>query len=112
MMRIFKLKHTQVMRDLRKNKIFSKTQAKGPPHAHILQWLKRKSKIASAVEINDIISVEIPCKLKQLEADKLVVEHMQAFSQSLLCTNYNTPGRLPDIGGEKRIIGNKGQGKT
>ncbi|KAL8158864.1 LOW QUALITY PROTEIN: hypothetical protein V2J09_000401 [Rumex salicifolius] len=85
MTRVFKLKLTQLMRDLRKNKIFGKSpaivytiefQKRGLPHAHILLWLKRKNKTASAAEIVDIISAEIPSKIKHPQAHKLVADHM------------------------------------
>ncbi|GJS01305.1 retrotransposon protein, putative, ty1-copia subclass [Tanacetum coccineum] len=66
---VFKLKLTELLEDLTKNKIFGESRAvvyvikfqkRGLPHAHILLWLEDHCKCRTPGEIDDIISAELP----------------------------------------------------
>jgi len=51
-------------------------QKRGLPHAHILMWLEKTSKIPTAAEINAIISAELPNKITDPLGFELVEKHM------------------------------------
>ncbi|CAH9120016.1 unnamed protein product, partial [Cuscuta epithymum] len=67
--RVFKMKLDGLIKDLRKNKVFGSVrgvvytiefQKRGLPHAHILLWLSIEDKLPSPVDIDRVISAEIP----------------------------------------------------
>ncbi|GJX13490.1 ATP-dependent DNA helicase PIF1-like protein [Tanacetum coccineum] len=67
--RVFKLKLTELLDELTKNKVFGESRAvvyviefqkQGMPHAHILLWLKDYYKCKIAADIDDMISPELP----------------------------------------------------
>ncbi|GKD75794.1 ATP-dependent DNA helicase PIF1-like protein [Tanacetum coccineum] len=83
--RVFKLKLTQLLEDLIKNKIFGdcrgvvyviEFQKRGLPHVHILLWLEEHYKCSTPSQTNDIISAEILCQAEDLEGYKVVTEFM------------------------------------
>ncbi|KAI9126438.1 hypothetical protein K1719_002859 [Acacia pycnantha] len=51
-------------------------QKRGLPHAHIILWLSESDKIRSSFEVDQLISVEIPDKLEDLELYELVGSYM------------------------------------
>ncbi|KAL3629891.1 hypothetical protein CASFOL_026203 [Castilleja foliolosa] len=69
--RIFKLKLEELIRDMKKNKIFGRVvavvytiefQKRGLPHVHILLFLAKENKYPTPKDIDLIISAEIPDK--------------------------------------------------
>ncbi|GKC64740.1 helicase-like protein [Tanacetum coccineum] len=77
--RVFKLKLTQLLEDLTKNKILGdcrgviyviEFQKRGLPHVHILLWLEEHCKCSTPAQIDDIISAEIPSKAEDPEGYK------------------------------------------
>ncbi|OAP05523.1 hypothetical protein AXX17_AT3G34610 [Arabidopsis thaliana] len=83
--RVFKMKLDELLIDLEKGTFFSPSiavlhtiefQKRGLPHAHILLWLEKTSKIPTAAEINAIISAELPNKITDPLGFELVEKHM------------------------------------
>ncbi|CAH9102661.1 unnamed protein product [Cuscuta europaea] len=67
--RVFKLKLHHLMADLRKHKVFGKVNAgmytiefqkRGLPHAHILLWLDGENRLNNPIDIDKVISAELP----------------------------------------------------
>ncbi|GJT03613.1 ATP-dependent DNA helicase PIF1-like protein [Tanacetum coccineum] len=82
---VFKLKLTELLDDLTKNKIFKESQEvvcvievqkRGLPHAHILLWLKDHCKCRTSGEIDDIISTELPSPMDDPAGYKAVIDYM------------------------------------
>ncbi|KAM3376007.1 hypothetical protein P3S68_014721 [Capsicum galapagoense] len=70
--RVFKIKLDSLIKDLRGNKIFGEVksviyiiefQKRGLPHAHIFLFLHEHNKYPTAVDIDKIITAEIPDKV-------------------------------------------------
>nr|GEV81394.1 ATP-dependent DNA helicase PIF1-like [Tanacetum cinerariifolium] len=83
--RVFKMKLICLLEDLTKHHIFGKYyavvyvlefQKRGLPHAHILMWLEEEFKCRTPDQINDIISVELPCSTNDPDTYKLVSKFM------------------------------------
>ncbi|GJS75785.1 ATP-dependent DNA helicase PIF1-like protein [Tanacetum coccineum] len=83
--RVFKLKLTELLEDLTKNKIFGESrtvvyviefQKRGLPHAHILLWLEDHCKCRTLGEIDDIISAELPSSTNDPAGYKAVTDYM------------------------------------
>ncbi|GJT95898.1 helicase [Tanacetum coccineum] len=83
--RVFKLKLTQLLEELIKNKVFGdclgviyiiEFQKRGLPHVHILLWLEEHYKCNTPAQIDDIISAEILSQLEDPEGYKVVTEFM------------------------------------
>ncbi|KAL8140335.1 hypothetical protein V2J09_006356 [Rumex salicifolius] len=83
MTRLFKLKLDQLMRVIKIKKIFGplkaavytiESQERGLLHAHVLIWLKERSK--GGKDIDAFISTEISCQQTDLEVFRSVTEHM------------------------------------
>nr|GEU50368.1 hypothetical protein [Tanacetum cinerariifolium] len=81
---VFKLKQTELLEDLIKNKIFGESRAvvyviefqkPGLPHTHILLWLDH-CKCRTPEEINDIISAEFPSPTDEPTRYKAVTDYM------------------------------------
>nr|VDD42958.1 unnamed protein product [Brassica oleracea] len=83
--RIFKIKLDKMMADFKKGKFFPKLdtavytiefQKRGPPHAHILLWLKGIKKEVTASMIDEYISAEFSDRKVDKEGFELVERHM------------------------------------
>ncbi|GJR09502.1 ATP-dependent DNA helicase PIF1 [Tanacetum coccineum] len=83
--RVFKLKITELLEDITKNKIFGESRAviyviefqkRGLPHAHILLWLEDHYKCRTPEEIDDIISAELPSPTDDPTGYKAVTDYM------------------------------------
>lgn len=48
----------------------------GLPHAHILLWLEEIDKCKTLAQIDDIISAELPCPVRDPEGYKVVTQFM------------------------------------
>ncbi|XP_010419054.1 PREDICTED: uncharacterized protein LOC104704714 [Camelina sativa] len=79
--RIFKIKLDSLMFDLTEKQLLGKTiaamytvefQKKGLPHAHILLFMDKKSKLPTSDEINNIICAEIPDKEDKPELYEII----------------------------------------
>ncbi|CAL1360760.1 unnamed protein product [Linum trigynum] len=67
--RVFHIKLSILIDDIKKNSYFGKTiaimytvefQKKGLPHIHLLVWLAEENKLRTAADIDEVISAEIP----------------------------------------------------
>ncbi|GJX30355.1 ATP-dependent DNA helicase PIF1-like protein [Tanacetum coccineum] len=75
--RVFKLKSTELLDDLQKNKsLVHVVEKRGLPHAHILLWLEEDCKCKTAAQIDDIISAELPSLTNDPDGYKVVTEYM------------------------------------
>ncbi|GJR42851.1 negative regulator of systemic acquired resistance [Tanacetum coccineum] len=83
--RVFKLKLTELLDDLTKNKIFGESHAvvyviefqkRGLPHTHILLWFEDHCKCKTPREIDDIISAELPSAMDDPAGYKAVTDYM------------------------------------
>ncbi|GKB14094.1 DNA helicase PIF1, ATP-dependent [Tanacetum coccineum] len=83
--RVFKIKLTELLHDLTQKHVFGESRAVvyviefqkcGLPHAHILLWLKEKSKCKTPGEVDDIISAEMPSPTTDPDGYKVVTDYM------------------------------------
>ncbi|XP_074313927.1 uncharacterized protein LOC141649130 [Silene latifolia] len=90
--RVFKLKLGELMRDLKERHIFGRTRAvvytiefkkRGLPHAHILLFLQRDDKFPEAVDVDRVISAEIPDPLENPALYAAVKDYLQLTDEQL-----------------------------
>ncbi|XP_038716065.1 uncharacterized protein LOC120009516 [Tripterygium wilfordii] len=83
--RVFNMKLTEFMNDIRKNNYFGRVvaaiytvefQKRGLPHVHIIVWLNQQDKCPTVNDINKIISAEIPDKETDQELYNVVSKFM------------------------------------
>lgn len=83
--RVFKLKLDMLRHDIEKNDIFGKIvafvgvvefQKRGLPHAHILYTLRPGSKPTCGSDYDELVSAELPDKIKDPQLFELVRTHM------------------------------------
>ena len=85
------------MRALYKKKIFGKVevlictiefQKRGLPHAHILLTLNEQDKIVNAIDIDEVVSAEIPNIHAHPTLHEYVVKHMIHSPCGVLIPNF------------------------
>ncbi|GJV60074.1 DNA helicase PIF1, ATP-dependent [Tanacetum coccineum] len=81
--KVFKLKLTELLKDLAKNQVFGVCRAvvyviefQKLLHAHILLWLKNHCKCKTLVDIDDIISAELPSLTNDPAGYKVVTDYI------------------------------------
>ncbi|XP_074300899.1 uncharacterized protein LOC141632235 [Silene latifolia] len=83
--RVFKMKLDELIRDLKERHIFGRARGvvytiefkkRGLPHAHIVLFLHRKNKFPTAVDVDKIISAEIPDPTTDPVLHSVVYEYM------------------------------------
>ncbi|XP_017217100.2 uncharacterized protein LOC108194658 [Daucus carota subsp. sativus] len=104
--RVFKLKLSQLLDDIRKNKFFGECvavefQKRGLPHVHMLIWLDADSKLKLKSNVDKFVSAEIPDPKTDLDGYEAVKEFMmhgpcgREFPKSPCMKNFKCSRHFP-----------------